>query len=105
MRTAASSGAVLFGILLGSVAPAASASAVPAFSLLYSFTGASDGAYPTGITIAGQGNLFGTASGGGPTPPTCGAIGCGVVFKLSPNRTETVVLPFNGQFGDSPLAA
>jgi uncharacterized repeat protein (TIGR03803 family) len=94
MRVAACSGAVLFGVLLGSAAPAGSASAVPAFSLLYSFTGGSDGAYPTGITIAGQGNLFGTAEGGGTTSPNCNANlnGCGVVFKVSPNRTETVVL-------------
>jgi len=58
-------------------------------TVLYSFTGASDGGPPAGSLIADpQGNLYGTAAGG--------ADGKGVVFKLMPDGTETVLYAFTG---------
>ncbi len=100
-RHVACGSAVLLGVLLGSAAPAGSASAPQAFSLLYSFKGGlSDGANPNGITIPGQGNLFGTTEYGGTISVDCQrGLPCGTVFNFLPNQTEKVVLPFNGSFG------
>jgi uncharacterized repeat protein (TIGR03803 family) len=48
-------------------------------TILYSFQGSSDGAYPTGGLVLDQsGNLYGTASGGFHSP--------GSVFELSPSQ-------------------
>jgi len=46
------------------------------FSVLHTF-GGTDGAYPLGLTIDGQGVLYGVASQGGPS-------GRGVVYRLAP---------------------
>ena len=47
-------------------------------SILYSFTGGSDGASPTDVIVGHDGNLYGAAALGG-------ANGGGVVFQLSPS--------------------
>lgn len=53
--------------------------------VLYSFTGNEDGYAPQGGVIRDtQGNLYGTASGGGDL--SCDTVGCGVVFELSPKK-------------------
>ena len=68
--------------------------------LLYRFTGGSDGAVPiSGITLGGDGSLYGTTlSGGGFT--SCGEFWqCGTVFKLTANGskyTESVLYSFQG---------
>src|SRR5579862_7839525 len=41
-----------------------------------------------------QGNLYGTTLYGGST--ACGATGCGVVFKVTPTGTESVLYYFEG---------
>jgi uncharacterized repeat protein (TIGR03803 family) len=53
-------------------------------SVLYAFTGGSDGGSPSaGLTRDKAGNLYGTTIYGGDL--TCNApSGCGVVFKISP---------------------
>jgi uncharacterized repeat protein (TIGR03803 family) len=59
-------------------------------TVLYAFTGGADGAYPLGGLIRDSaGNLYGTASGGGASRQ-------GVVFKLDPTGTETVLYNFTG---------
>jgi hypothetical protein len=77
-------------------------------SVLYSFTGGSDGALPEDALIFDSaGNLYGTANQGGNTT-TCslGTGGCGVVFKLAPNSsgpwTESVLYSFSGADGVYP---
>jgi len=50
-------------------------------SVLYNFTGASDGNGPEGVVIGSGGVLYGTTSGGG--NPICD-FGCGTVFSLTP---------------------
>ena len=51
-------------------------------SVLYDFTGGSDGGHPYGGVVFGpDGSLYGTASSGG-------RVGQGVVFKLQPPATE-----------------
>ncbi len=60
---------------------------------LYSFTYGADGGIPlAGLVMDGQGNLYGTASGGG-------TAGNGLVFELTPSSsgwTEKVLYSFNG---------
>jgi uncharacterized repeat protein (TIGR03803 family) len=58
-------------------------------TVLYSFTGGADGAYPTvGLVRDAAGNLYGTTAGG--SSPF------GEVFKLDTNGTETVLHSFTG---------
>ncbi len=73
--------------------------------VIYSFTGGPDGGGPMAAPILDkQGNLYGTASGGGNT--ACGANGCGVVYKLTPKGTESVLYAFSGgSDGANPYGA
>jgi len=72
-------------------------------SVLYNFSGGSDGDGPlSGLTFDGAGNLYGMAGGG--------TGGTGVVFKLAPNTdgswTESVVHNFDhDKDGEGPQAA
>jgi uncharacterized repeat protein (TIGR03803 family) len=73
--------------------------------VLYNFTGGNDGANPAGsLILDGAGNLYGTTTSGGPNSCYFN-IGCGVVFRLSPQGTETILYTFTGQGdGGVPLA-
>lgn len=63
-------------------------------TVLYNFTGGSDGANPLApLRFGPNGGLFGTASAGGTGP--CGG-GCGVVFELDSSGNETVLYSFQG---------
>jgi len=64
------------------------------YTVLYTFTGGSDGAYPESSLVRDSaGNLYGTANGGG----TVGCnVGCGVVFEVSPSGQETSLYGFTG---------
>ena len=67
-------------------------------TVLYSFSGGSDGAYPFSPVVRdGAGNLYGTTSMGG-------SANAGVVFKVDTNGTETVLHSFTGgQDGVTPI--
>jgi uncharacterized repeat protein (TIGR03803 family) len=59
-------------------------------TMLYSFTGGADGAYPISAVVQDKkGNLYGTTTQGG-------SAGAGVVFKLDPTGKETVLHNFTG---------
>jgi uncharacterized repeat protein (TIGR03803 family) len=66
------------------------------FAVLHSFAG-TDGAVPLGgVVLDPQGNIYGTTLQGGP-------VGEGVVFKLDPTGSETVLYAFQaGADGGSP---
>src|ERR1700690_51531 len=65
-------------------------------TVLYNFTGGADGGWPfAGLALDAQGNLYGTTLIGGASNCNPGQ-GCGVVFKVSPNGTETVLHTFAG---------
>jgi len=64
--------------------------------VLYSFTGAADGAEPyAGLVRDSAGNLYGTTQRGGTLSESC-EDGCGVVFKLDTTGAETVLYSFTG---------
>ncbi len=70
-------------------------------SVIYSFTGGTDGANPpAGVTLDAQGNLYGTSSFGG-------ANGSGAVYELSRSNsgwTQTVLYNFQGlNDGQNPV--
>ncbi len=51
-------------------------------TVLYSFTGTADGAFPEGLLLDKKGTLYGITENGGDFSGPC-TYGCGVVFKLS----------------------
>jgi uncharacterized repeat protein (TIGR03803 family) len=67
-------------------------------TVLYNFTGGSDGGSPMGnLVFDSVGNLYGTANIGGNLSCSTSGMGCGVVFELSPASTgwtETVLHAF-----------
>ncbi len=71
---------------------------------LYTFSGGVDGAYPqAGLVLDTQGNLYGTAYGGGSVSCTGG---CGLVFEITPTGSEKVLHSFlGGADGANPGAA
>jgi uncharacterized repeat protein (TIGR03803 family) len=82
---------------LVAVAAALPASAATPESVIYSFTGGSDGSAPAGTLLNIGGTLYGTATGAGETG--------GSVFAITPNGTETTLATFAGGVnGDLPDA-
>ncbi|HEX9159055.1 MAG TPA: choice-of-anchor tandem repeat GloVer-containing protein, partial [Rhizomicrobium sp.] len=67
-----------------------------ALRVLYAFRGGYDGAYSqAGLIRDSAGNLYGTTRGGGGSN-ACGDYGCGTIFRLAPDGTETVLYAFQG---------
>jgi uncharacterized repeat protein (TIGR03803 family) len=73
-------------------------------TVLYSFRGAADGAYPNidRLAVDSSGNFYGVTSAAGDL--TCnGSLGCGTVFQLTPAGAFTVLYAFtNGSDGSIP---
>ncbi len=75
--------------------------------VLHSFAGGVDGAYPQAdLLIDSAGNLYGTTPNGGDASCNLnGQPGCGTVFKVTPDGTETVLYTFHGGAdGGVPMA-
>ncbi len=79
--------------------------------VLHAFNG-TDGGYPeASLIFDADGNLYGTANGGGASGETCAEYGCGTVFQLAPpgikgKWTETVLHIFSddGTDGYNPAS-
>jgi uncharacterized repeat protein (TIGR03803 family) len=56
-----------------------------------------------GLVQAADGSFWGTLSTGGPLTTYCG-LGCGGVFRLAPSGKLTLMEPFEGSNGTSPVA-
>jgi hypothetical protein len=72
-------------------------------TVLWTFSGGSDGSSPdTGVIADERGDLYGTTGFGGTFSAGCVGLGCGVVFKLTPPArdqiawTETTLRSFSG---------
>jgi uncharacterized repeat protein (TIGR03803 family) len=78
-------GAFGAGVVFKLTPPAAAGQTPWAETVLWTFTGGSDGALPGGELIADErGALYGTTQFGGDlAAPACPGFGCGVVFKLT----------------------
>jgi uncharacterized repeat protein (TIGR03803 family) len=63
---------------------------------LYNFDPATGGGYSPqgGVTMDSEGNLYGTTYYGGGTG--CGGGGCGIIYKLTPSGSETILYSFTG---------
>ncbi len=74
------------------------------FNVLHDFSGGNDGSGPAGSLVEDSaGNLYGTTGGGGGTG--CHGVGCGTVFRIAPDGTETIVHAFQGGAdGAGPMA-
>jgi uncharacterized repeat protein (TIGR03803 family) len=71
-------------------------------TILHAFVGdASDGAFPSSLIQATDGNFYGTTGAGG------GPCGCGTVFRMTPGGTVTVLhaFAFMGGDGANPAAS
>jgi uncharacterized repeat protein (TIGR03803 family) len=83
-------GALILIVLSASLLLTARPAQAQTESVLYSFTGTSDGSFPTSSLTLNNGNFYGTTSSGG--------LGFGTVFELSPNGTggwtETTLYSF-----------
>jgi uncharacterized repeat protein (TIGR03803 family) len=71
------------------------------YSLIYAFSGGTDGAGPQGqMVIDASANLLGETNRGGDLASCSG--GCGVIFRLTPTGILTVLHTFRGQDGWAP---
>jgi uncharacterized repeat protein (TIGR03803 family) len=71
-------------------------------TVLYAFTGLTDGGYPNDLIRDSKGNLYSTTYVGGDITLcyASGDYGCGTVFKINPSNKETVLYVFTGTEGD-----
>ncbi len=89
-----------FALILGSALFATSRTQAQTFSVIYNFTGGSDGGYPlAGFVMDATGNLYGTASVGGSS-------GAGAIVRFTESGQETVLYSFaGGTDGATPEAS
>ncbi len=74
------------------------------FVVLQTFcTSCTTGGFPNSVVAGTDGNLYGTTTAGGffPSNGSCEGLGCGVVFRLTPPGTYTVLHALNGTTDDS----
>lgn len=75
--------------------------------VLYNFAGGADGNVPLGVIFGPDGSLYGITQGGGNQWNVFCLLGCGTVFKLTPNAdgtwTKTTLYAFRGAHNDGAI--
>ena len=94
-RLRAAIGALAMAFVLVATIVATQSVQAQTFSVLYNFTGGSDGRTPYANLIEASGSLYGTTHEGG-------AFGYGTVFKVDASGTETVLQSFTYTDGGYP---
>lgn len=75
-------------------------------SVVHSFGAAGDGSVPKASLVDADGTLYGTTSAGGDgVGSLCGPGGCGTVFRIATDGSESVVYNFSGADGVDPEAS
>ena len=75
------------------------------YTALYQLNGTTDGQYPlTGLIQGSDGNFYGATNQGGILSSAC-PVGCGTVFKVTPQGMYSVLHTFTHTDGDSPYGA
>jgi len=92
LRTSQTLISAVLAFTLSAIA-AAPANAQFTHTVLHTFTGSTDGVYPTPLIRDAEGNLYGAAEAGGNS--LCG-FGCGYVFKVDPAGKLTDLYDFTG---------
>ncbi len=90
-----------YGVGCGTVFKLIPSSAGWSFSVVYSFGGIPDGANPDfeSLVFDAQGNAYGTTEFGG----NCCNAGGGTVFKIAPDRTESILHSFQAGLTDGSM--
>ncbi|MGD0189504.1 MAG: choice-of-anchor tandem repeat GloVer-containing protein [Rhizomicrobium sp.] len=84
-----------FACALASLLGPGSVCAAATETVLYSFQGGFNAAFPyAGVIEDASGNLYGTTYQG--NGAGCGGFGCGTVYKLAPDGTESLLHAFQG---------
>jgi uncharacterized repeat protein (TIGR03803 family) len=105
LRSRMSSPALALIVLFGLGLVATESARAQTFTVLYGFTGQSDGGHPyAGLIRDAAGSLYSTTETGGDLS-ACGGSGCGTVFKVDASGNETVLYGFMGwSYGETPYA-
>ncbi|MGH6887701.1 MAG: choice-of-anchor tandem repeat GloVer-containing protein [Rhizomicrobium sp.] len=87
--------AAVAALIAGTTFPALAAD--QSFEVVHSFAGGKkDGAWPFSYLVADRsGNLYGTTEIGGGIQPICSGSGCGTIFEIAPDGTETIPYSFS----------
>src|SRR5438445_13255761 len=98
----------ILAVLATALMLAVSAEAANKYTVLYKFSGRTDGGSPwASLIFDPAGNLYGTASVGGNLSCDNGN-GCGTVFELTPSSkgwAETTLYAFEGNDGQFPIGS
>jgi uncharacterized repeat protein (TIGR03803 family) len=74
-------------------------------TILHAFTSGKDGTGEiqrfSSLAMDAAGNLYGTALNGGGSG--CGGYGCGALFRIAPDGSETLLHSFDGSDGGGPM--
>lgn len=94
----------LYGTTVGGMGNVFKLAGDGTLNVLHTFTGGTDGERPFGgVALDKAGNLYGITSIGGDPGCSQGPAGCGTVFKIAPDGTESILYAFaGGSDGYSP---
>jgi uncharacterized repeat protein (TIGR03803 family) len=104
-KTTAFLAAIIGALLLAAgILANAQSDEIPTYSVLYTFTGDAEGAFPQAtnpLAMDREGNLYGVSANGGVSSNVGCGYGCGSVFEVSRDGKESIEYEFTGVPTDS----